>query len=150
MNKDNFEGSARSTLGKVEEGVGDLSGDNSAVTQGRYDQVAGKAQSAAGSVKDAIKSGADAVASVDLSTLGEDVAKLTQTVSDLVQKQTTSARDQVVGAVGAAADNISQATSAGQDKLASLEADLAAQVKKNPLTAVAIAALVGLLIGKMS
>jgi ElaB/YqjD/DUF883 family membrane-anchored ribosome-binding protein len=130
--------------------LGTLSTDTSAVTQGRYDQVAGKAQSAVGSVKDAITSGADAVASVDLSTLGDDVAKLTQTVSDLVQKQTSSARDQVVGAVGAAADNISQATSAAQDNLASLEADLGARIQKNPLTAVAIAALVGLLIGKLS
>jgi hypothetical protein len=77
--------------------LGTLSTDTSAVTQGRYDQVAGKAQSAVGSVKDAITSGADAVVSVDLSTLGDDVAKLTQTVSDLVQKQTSSARDQVMG-----------------------------------------------------
>jgi ElaB/YqjD/DUF883 family membrane-anchored ribosome-binding protein len=98
------------------------------------------------SAKDAIKSGADAVASVDLSTLGDDVAKLTQTVSGLVQKQTSSARDQVVVAVGAAADNISQATSAAQDNLVYVEAG----IKNNPWTAVAIAALVGLLIGKMS
>jgi ElaB/YqjD/DUF883 family membrane-anchored ribosome-binding protein len=90
------------------------------------------------------------VASVDFSTLGDDVAKLTQTVSDLVQKQTSSARDQVIGVVSAAADNISQATSAGQDKLVSLEADVGDRIRKNPWTAVAIAALVGLLIGRMS
>jgi uncharacterized protein YjbJ (UPF0337 family) len=146
MNKDNFEGAARSTLGKVEEGVGEIAADDSTISQGRYDQVAGKAQSAVGSAKDAIKSGVDAVASVDLSTLGDDVAKLTQTVSDLVKKQTSSARDQVVGAAGAAADNISQATSVAQDNLVSIEAG----IQKNPWTAVAIAALVGLLIGKMS
>jgi uncharacterized protein YjbJ (UPF0337 family) len=148
MSKDNFEGATRSTLGKVEEGVGlgEITDDKSTVTKGRYDQVAGKAQSAVGSAKDAIKSGADAVASVDLSPLGDDVAKITQTVSDLLQKQTSSARDQVVGAAGAAADNISHATSVAQDNLVSIEAG----IKKSPWTAVAIAALVGLLIGKMS
>ena len=86
------------------------------------------------------------MASVNLSTLADDVAKLTQTVSGLMQKQTSTARDQVLGAVSAAGDSISQATSAAQDSLVSVEAG----IKKNPWTAVAIAALVGLLIGKIS
>jgi ElaB/YqjD/DUF883 family membrane-anchored ribosome-binding protein len=90
------------------------------------------------------------VAAVDFSTLSDDVAKLSQTVSGLVQKQTSSARDQVMGAASAAADNISQATSAGQDKLVSIQADLGDRIQKNPWAAVAIAALVGLLIGKMT
>ena len=59
MNKDNFEGAARSTLGNVEEGVGAIIDDKSTVSQGRYDQVAGKAQSAVGSAKDAIKGSPD-------------------------------------------------------------------------------------------
>jgi ElaB/YqjD/DUF883 family membrane-anchored ribosome-binding protein len=66
-----------------------------------------------------------------------------------VQKQTSAARDQVMGAVGSAADNITQSTSVAQDKLASLEVDMEAGIKKNPWTAIAIAALVGLLVGKM-
>ena len=118
----------------------------STVTQGRYDQVAGKAQSAVGSAKDAIKSGTDAVASVDLSTLGDDVAKLTQTLRTLCKSRLRRPGIRLVGAAGAAADNISHATSVAQDNLVSIEAG----IKKNPWTAVAIAALVGLLIGKMS
>jgi ElaB/YqjD/DUF883 family membrane-anchored ribosome-binding protein len=114
-----------------------------------FEDAAGKARSAVENIKDAISSGADAAASVDYSALRDDIVKLSQTVSDLVQKQTSAARDQVMGAVGSAADNITQSTSVAQDKLASLEEDMEAGIKKNPWTAIAIAALVGFLVGKM-
>jgi ElaB/YqjD/DUF883 family membrane-anchored ribosome-binding protein len=115
-----------------------------------FEDAAGNARSAVENIKDAISSGADAAASVDYSALRDDIVKLSQTVSDLVQKQTSAARDQVMGAVGSAADNITQSTSVAQDKLASsLEEDMEAGIKKNPWTAIAIAALVGLLVGKM-
>ena len=52
-------------------------------------------------------------------------------------------------AVGSAADNISQSTSAAQDKLTSLEAEVGSSIEKNLWRAVVVAALVGLLIGKM-
>ena len=67
---------------------------------------------------------------------------MTQTVSDLVQKQTSSARAQIKDAVGMAADNISQSTSAAQDKLMSLESEVGSSIQKNPWRAVVIAALV--------
>ena len=150
MNKDNFEGTVRSTVGKAEKGAGELFQDKSTTAQGRYDQAAGKVQSAVGSAKDAISSGVDAVASGDMSALRDNVGKLGRSVTDAVQKQTGAARDQVMGAVTAAGDNLSQATSAAQDNLASFETELSGRIQRNPWTAVAIAALVGLLVGKMS
>ena len=87
---------------------------------------------------------------VDFTALRADIAKLTQTVSKLLERQTSSARDQLAGAVGAAGDNISQSASAAQDKLMSFEEDVGSQIKKNPWTAIAVAGLVGFLIGKVS
>jgi ElaB/YqjD/DUF883 family membrane-anchored ribosome-binding protein len=95
-------------------------------------------------------SDADAVPAVDFSSVRDDVAKLAQTLSDLLQKQASSTRDQVVDAVGTAANNVAQSTSDAQDKLTSLEADISLRIRRNPWTAVAIAALVGLLIAKLS
>ncbi len=92
----------------------------------------------------------DTVAAADFASLSDDVAKLTQTVSELLQKQVSSTSDQVMDAVGVAANNIAQSTSDVQDKLTSLEADISLRIRRNPWTAVAIAALVGLLIAKLS
>ena len=79
----------------------------------------------------------------DLSRLREDIASLTQTVSDLAQKQMS-------GVVGAAGSSLSQLAAVAQDKFAAMEGDVEARIKRNPWGAVAIAALIGLLIGKMS
>ena len=95
-------------------------------------------------------SDAEAVPAANFSSLRDDVAQLTQTVSDLVKKRASSTRDQVMDAVGPAANNIAQSTSDAQDKLTSLEADISLRIRRNPWTAVAIATLVGLLIAKLS
>ena len=86
----------------------------------------------------------------DLSRLRDDIAKLTQTVSDLAQKQVALSRDQMASAVGAAGDSLSQSAAVAQDKFAAVEGDVEARIKKNPWGAVAVAGLIGLLIGKMS
>ena len=86
----------------------------------------------------------------DLSRLRDDIARLTQTVSDLAQKQVASSRDQMASAVGAAGDSLSQSAAVAQDKFAAVEGDVEARIKKNPWGAVAVAGLIGLLIGKMS
>jgi ElaB/YqjD/DUF883 family membrane-anchored ribosome-binding protein len=52
--------------------------------------------------------------------------------------------------MGAASDSLSQSAQMAQDKFAVVESDVEARIKKNPWGAVAIAALIGLLIGKMS
>jgi ElaB/YqjD/DUF883 family membrane-anchored ribosome-binding protein/uncharacterized protein YjbJ (UPF0337 family) len=151
MNKENFEGAARSAFGQGDQIGGNMPKDKPAAAQGRYDEVVGQAQSAVGSAKDAlVASGGDAASSIDLSGVRDEIAKLAQTVTDLVQKQASTTRDQVRGAVGAAGDNLSQSASVAQDKLISMEEDIGSRIRKNPWSAVAIAALVGLLIGKMT
>jgi ElaB/YqjD/DUF883 family membrane-anchored ribosome-binding protein len=150
MNKDNFEGTVRSVVGQGEKLVGQVSNDRSTTAQGYYDDVAGKAQSAVGSAKDAVSGGVDAISSLDFSGLRDQIGKLTQQVSDLTRNQVSTGRDQVMGAMGAASDTLSQSASNAQDKFAALEGDVESRIKKNPWGAVAVAALIGLLIGKMS
>ena len=130
MSKESLEGQVRSGIGQAEKIVGQAIGDKATAAQGVYDDAAGKAQAALGSAKDAINESVNAVSALDLSGVRDEITKLAQTVSDLAQKQVSAGRDQVVGAVEAA--------------------DVEARIKKNPWAAVAIAALVGLLIGKMS
>ncbi len=87
---------------------------------------------------------------VDFPALRADITKLTQTVGKLLERQTSAARDQLSDAVGAAGDSIGQSASAAQDKLMSLEEDVGSQIKNNPWSAIAVAGLVGFLIGKAS
>ncbi len=53
-------------------------------------------------------------------------------------------------AMGTASESLSQSAAIAQDKFAAVEGDVESRIKKNPWGAVAIAALIGLLIGKMS
>ncbi len=53
-------------------------------------------------------------------------------------------------AMGTASDSLSQSAAIAQDKFAAIEGDVESRIKKNPWGAVAIAALIGLLIGKLS
>jgi ElaB/YqjD/DUF883 family membrane-anchored ribosome-binding protein len=150
VNKDNLDGGLRSAVGQGEKYLGAVADDKQAEVKGAYNEVAGSAQSAWGSAKDAAKEMTDSGSLPDLSRLRDDIARLTQTVSDLAQKQVASSREQVVGAVGAAGESLSQSASIAQDKFAAMEGDVEARIKKNPWGAVAVAGLLGLLIGKMS
>jgi|SRR5580658_2075468 ElaB/YqjD/DUF883 family membrane-anchored ribosome-binding protein len=150
MNRDNLEGGFRSAVGQGEKLVGQAVGDKSTAAQGSYDDVVGKAQSALGNAKNAINQGVDAVSAVDFSSLRDEVTKLTQVVSDLAQKHVSAGRDQVVSAMGAAGDSLSQSAGVAQDKFVAVESDVEARIKKNPWGAVAVAGLIGLLIGKMT
>ena len=80
----------------------------------------------------------------------DEISKLTQKVADLTQNHVAAGRDQVVGAMGAAGQTLSQSASDAQDKFSALEGDVESRIKKNPWGAVAVAGLIGLLIGKMS
>jgi ElaB/YqjD/DUF883 family membrane-anchored ribosome-binding protein len=82
--------------------------------------------------------------------LRDEISKLSQQVASLAQNQVSAGRDQVVGAMGAARDNLSQSASNAQDKFVAIEGDVETRIKENPWGAVAIAGLIGLLIGKMS
>jgi uncharacterized protein YjbJ (UPF0337 family) len=139
MNKDNFEGGFRSAVGQGEKVLGQAMGDKSTQAQGTYDDAMGKARSALGSAKDAVGQGVDAVSSLDYSALRDEIAKLTRTVADLAQKQVSAGRDQIVSVMGPAGDSLSQSAD-----------EVESQIKKNPWAAIGIAALVGLLIGKVT
>jgi ElaB/YqjD/DUF883 family membrane-anchored ribosome-binding protein len=150
MNRDNVEGTLRSAAGQGEKMFGQAMNDKAAMAHGSYDDAMGKARSALGNAKDAVSNSVDAVSALDFSSLSDQIAKLTQTVSDLTQRQLTAGRDQVAGAMGAAGDSLSQSAAMAQDKFAAVEGDVEARIRKNPWGAVAIAGLIGLLVGKMS
>ena len=150
MNKDTLEGTFRSAVGQGEKIVGSAMNDRATAAQGYFDDAAGKARSALGSAKDAASEGLDSLSALDFSALRDEISKLTQKVSDLAQNQMSVSRDQVVGAMGAASESLSQSAAIAQDKFAALEGDVETRIKKNPWGAVAIAALIGLLIGKMT
>ena len=103
-----------------------------------------------GNAKDAVSGGVDAVSALDFSLLRDQISQLTQKVSDLAQNQMSAGRDQMVGVIGAAGEALSQSAASAQDKIAAMEGDIESRIKKNPWGAVAIAALIGLLIGKMT
>lgn len=149
MNKDNLEGTVRSAMGQGEKRFGQAMNDRATTAQGYSDDAAGKAQSALGSAKEAASQTVDAVSSLDFSGLRDQISQLTSKVSELAQNQVAAGRDQVVGAMGAAGESLSQSAADAQDKFAAIEDDVEFRIKKNPWGAVAIAALIGLLIGKM-
>ena len=150
MNKDKLEGTIRSAVGQGEKILGQAMNDGATTAQGYYDEAAGKARSALGSAKDAASGAVDAVSALDFSGLRDEISKLSQKVSDLAQNQVSAGRDQVIGAMGAAGESLSHSAANAQDKFAAIEGDVESRIKKNPWGAVAIAALIGLLIGRMT
>jgi ElaB/YqjD/DUF883 family membrane-anchored ribosome-binding protein len=150
MNKDNLEDSFRSAIDQGEKFVGQATGDIATAAQGHYDDASAKARSALGSAKDAVDGTVDAISALDFSGLRDEIGKLTQQVSDLAQNQVSASRDQVVGAMGAARDNLSQSAANAQDRFVAIEGDVESRIKQNPWGAVAVAGLIGLVIGKMS
>ncbi len=52
---DRLEGTARDMGGRVQETVGDMTGDTKTQAQGLYNQASGQAQQAAGQISDLIK-----------------------------------------------------------------------------------------------
>ena len=58
------------------------------------------------------------MSALDFSGLRDEIAKLTKQVSDLAQNQVSAGRDQVVGAMGAAGQSLSQSAANAQDKFA--------------------------------
>jgi uncharacterized protein YjbJ (UPF0337 family) len=130
MNRDTLEGAARSAIGQGEKVVGRAFDDAPSTAQGSFDDAMGKARSALGSAKDTVNSGIEAVSALDFSALRDQVGQLTQKVSDLAQNGMSAAD--------------------AKENIVALEADVESKIKRNPWGAVAIAALIGLLIGKMS
>ena len=63
MDENRFEGAARKIGGKVESGIGNLTGDTKMQAEGTMDKVAGAAQSAYGQAADTVRNTADRVMS---------------------------------------------------------------------------------------
>ena len=150
MNKDNLEGDVRSAGGQGEKFVGQATNDRATTSQCDYDDAADTARSALGGAKAAASDAVDAVSNLDFSGLRDQIGQLTMKVSELAQNQVSAGRDQVVGAMGAAGESLSQSAADGQDKFAAIEGEVESRIEKNPWGAVAIAALIGLLIDKMT
>jgi ElaB/YqjD/DUF883 family membrane-anchored ribosome-binding protein len=86
----------------------------------------------------------------DVAALRADIARLSDTIAGLMRGQADAAGAAVKGAVGDARDQLSQAASHAQDSAFGVAADLERRIDKNPLTAVLIAAGIGMALGMMS
>ena len=106
----------------------------------------GEAKSAAGS---SATSSVGAISDHDFETLRRDFAKLRDTVGDLAQKQATAAKEQLADSVGAVSQSVGTTAAATKDTLISFEQDLEARVREQPLGAIVLSLLVGIVIGKM-
>jgi ElaB/YqjD/DUF883 family membrane-anchored ribosome-binding protein len=88
--------------------------------------------------------------SADLAALREDITRLSETMAGLVRSQANSAGATMRGAVGDARDQLSQAATQAQDSALGAAADIERRIERNPLTAVLIAAGIGMALGMMS
>lgn len=88
--------------------------------------------------------------SADLASLREDIARLSHAVADLARAQTDAASAALKSAAGGAREQLSQAASQAQDGALGAAADLERRIEKYPLTAVLIAAGIGMALGMMS
>ena len=105
-----------------------------------------EAKSAAGS---SATGSVGAISDHDFETLRRDFAKLKDTVGDLAQKQATAAKEQLADSVGAVSQSVGTTAAATKDTLISFEQDLEARVREQPLGAIMLSLLVGIVIGKM-
>jgi ElaB/YqjD/DUF883 family membrane-anchored ribosome-binding protein len=88
--------------------------------------------------------------SADLDALRADITRLSDTMAGLLKAQANSAGAAVRGAVGDAREQLSQAANQAQDSALGAAADLERRIERNPLTAVLIAAGIGMALGMMS
>jgi ElaB/YqjD/DUF883 family membrane-anchored ribosome-binding protein len=94
----------------------------------------------------------------DLTQLRADFSRLSESVAGLVKTQAQTAAGSLRDTVAAAGDRIAgkaadlgnsavQLTSGAEDKVRSASHDIEASIERNPLTAVIIAAGIGMVIG---
>jgi ElaB/YqjD/DUF883 family membrane-anchored ribosome-binding protein len=88
--------------------------------------------------------------SSDLAALRDDVTKLTSSVTEFIRSHTAATSSNVVDAVGSAKQKISDTASKAQDRVTGASADLESTIERNPLAAVLIAMVVGLVVGGLS
>ena len=95
------------------------------------------------------KSGDSAAADFagDLAALRTDIANLSETIAELMSGRANATGAAVKGAAGDARDQLSQAAGSAQDRAFGVAADLERRIERDPLTAVLIAAGIGMAIG---
>jgi len=86
----------------------------------------------------------------DLAALRDDVAKLTSSVSEVIRTHTAATTNTVFDAVDSARQKISDTASKTQDRVAGASTDLETTIERNPLAAVLIAMVAGILVGLLS
>ena len=86
----------------------------------------------------------------DLAELRADIANLSETIVGVMSGRANAAGAAVKGALGDARDQLSQAASQAQDGVFGAAADLERRIERDPLTAVRIAAGIGMAIGMMT
>jgi len=98
------------------------------------------------------KSGDSAAADFagDLAALRTDIANLSETIAELMSGRANAAGAAVKGAAGDARDQLSQSASHARDGALGAAADLERRIERDPLTAVLIAAGIGMAIGMMT
>lgn len=85
----------------------------------------------------------------DLANLRSDVAKLSASVTEILRQQSTHTQDRVRGVVDATRERIAHSAADAKESVRSASAELESTIGRNPLTAVAIALMCGLVIGMM-
>jgi ElaB/YqjD/DUF883 family membrane-anchored ribosome-binding protein len=86
----------------------------------------------------------------DLAALRDDFTKLTSSVSEIIRTHTAATTNTVFDAVDNARQKISDTASKTQDRVAGASTDLETTIERNPLAAVLIAMVAGILIGLLS
>lgn len=95
--------------------------------------------------------------SADFSALREDLRRLTHVVSDLASDRAESTRSSFMGSVDKArdrfadtADRFASQASSASDRVRGAGAEIESRIERNPMTAVMIAIVGGLVIGALS
>ena len=83
----------------------------------------------------------------DLAALRDDVTKLTSSVTEFIRSQTAATRNTAFDAADSARQKISDTASKAQDRVAGASAELEKTIEHNPLVAVFLATLAGMLVG---
>jgi ElaB/YqjD/DUF883 family membrane-anchored ribosome-binding protein len=83
----------------------------------------------------------------DFAALRDDITKLTSSVSEFIRNQTAAASNNVFEAADNTRQRISDTASKAQDRVAGASKDLETTIERNPLMAVLIAMVAGMLVG---
>jgi len=86
----------------------------------------------------------------DLAALRDDVTKVSSSVAEFIRTQTAATTNTVFDAVYDARQKISDTAGKAQDRVAGASTDLETTIERNPLVAVVVAMVGGILVGLLS